>query len=80
MSDTDSDDPIGDLIANADPIPYADADPGDLVANFLGHVLAGKYSTAGEFVLPISIPASTLDPRDLMGAQGMMFYIELRKC
>lgn len=72
---------ITDIIAAApEPIAYADADTGDLVAKFLAHTIGGRYSSSGEFILSVAIPADVFNPHDLMGSSGMMLYWEARKC
>lgn len=70
---------IDDLIADAAPVPYDGADEGETVAMFLGHVVSGRYSSAGEFLLTISIPRDILNPHDLMESFGEMTLWEVRK-
>jgi hypothetical protein len=75
------DDPsvVDSLIAAADPVAWPDAEEGDLIASFLGHVVAGRYANSGEFLVTISIPAEILDPHAMMKSIGNMTYWESRK-
>ena len=75
-----SDDPIGDRIVSANPVPYAHADTDDVVAVFLGHTVAGRYTNNGEFHITLAIPYDILNPHDLMGTMTQMVYVEMRKC
>lgn len=70
---------IDQRIANANPMPYEQADEDDMVASFTAHIIGGKYSSGGEFILTLSIPADILNPHDLMKSMGFMTYWEGRK-
>lgn len=70
---------IDDLIGESDPVPYDEAEEGETVAMFLGHVVSGRYSSGGEFLVTISIPRDILNPHDLMESFGEMTLWEVRK-
>ena len=68
---------VDDRMAALDePVPWNDAEDGDLVAGFLAHVIGGRYAATGEFLLTLSIPAEILDPHALMQSQGMLTWWE----
>lgn len=72
---------IEGIIASApEPVAYADAEEGEMVAKFLAHTVGGRYSSSGEFLLTISIPTAIFNPHDMMNSSGFMLYWEARKC
>lgn len=70
---------VDDMIAAANPVPWSDAEEGDVVGAFLGHVIGGRYAATGEFMLTVSIPREIMDPHALMESMGMLTYWEVRR-